>query len=266
MNRWQIKTLKLLVHTLGRLSDGIRIAREHGMVSGKMIDYVYRNRPSGRLLIGKVFDRIYLSNEGWEAVRIRKRHLEELLEWAIRRQLDAGGDVFILDIASGQAKYLQNVLMKFMAERVKAVCWDLDEQWLVEGHEAAAELGLRSILYDRADAFDPRAFARLPRWPSIVVASGFYDWIHDDERIQQSMALVSEAMPPGGCFLFTLQTGHADVRLANDIFRGFNGNALAIKIRSPAGVHDWARAAGFEIEQIRSDDWHYHTVTLARKR
>ena len=75
MNTLQIQMRKLLVHTLGRLSDGIRIAREHGMISGKMIDYVYRNEPSGRLWIGKLLDRAYLSNEGWRAVRVRKGHL-----------------------------------------------------------------------------------------------------------------------------------------------------------------------------------------------
>jgi len=266
MNTLQIQMLKLLVHTLGRLSEGIRIAREHGMISGKMIDYVYRNEPSGRLWIGKVLDRIYLSNEGWRAVRIRKGHLASLLVAAVRRRLDERGEALILDVASGQAKYLQETLMQFRREPVEAVCWDLDERWLEEGHASAAALGLRSMLYDRGDAFDPAAYRRLPRRPDIVVASGFYDWIHDDDSVQRSRALIAAALDRGGRFLFTLQTGHADVRLANDIFRGFDGAALAIKLRSPAVVNAWARRAGFDIEQIRSDPWGYHAVTLATRR
>ena len=236
------------------------------MISGKMIDYVYRNEPSGRLLIGKVLDRVYLSNEGWRAVRARKQHLEALLAEAIRRRLCERGEVLILDVASGQARYLQETLLKFRSRSVEAVCWDLDERWLEEGHASAAARGLRSMLYDRADAFDPAAYRRLPCRPDIVVASGFYDWIHDDDRVRESIALISAALAPGGRFLFTLQTGHADVRLANDIFRGLDGAALAIKLRSAASVHAWARRAAFDIEQVRSDPWGYHAVTLARKR
>jgi SAM-dependent methyltransferase len=266
MNTLQIRMLKLLVHTVGRLSEGIRIAREHGMISGKMIDYVYRNEPSGRWLIGKMLDRVYLSNEGWRAVRARKRHLEALLERAIRRRLAERGRVLILDVASGQARYLQETLLKFRSERVEAVCWDLDERWLEEGHESAAAQGLRSILYDRGDAFDPAAYRRLPRRPDVVVASGFYDWIHDDDRVRESLGLVSAALADRGAFVFTLQTGHADVRLANDIFRGLDGAALAIKLRSAATVHASARRAGFDIEQVCRDPWGYHAVTLATKR
>ena len=129
MNALEIKALKTLVHTLGRLSGGIRIARRDGLTSGRMLDYVYRNEPSGAPVVGRFLDRIYLSNKAWRAVRIRKRHLTELLEWAIRRQLEACGEAFILDVASGQARYLLDVLGKFLHRKVESLCWDLDERW-----------------------------------------------------------------------------------------------------------------------------------------
>lgn len=265
MNMLQVKAMKVLVHTLGRLSEGVRIARLHGFTSGKMVDYVYRNEPSGRLLVGKLLDRIYLSHKGWQAVRTRKLHLEELLEYAIRRQLDECRDVFILDVASGQAKYLQDTLMKFTDRKVEALCWDVNDKWLEEGQEAASDLGLRSILYDRGDALDASSFRRLPRRPHIVVASGFYEWIEEDDTIRESLEIIHGALRAGGYFLFTAMTGHVDLRMVNEVFTGWDGGRLRMKIRPAAAVHAWARRAGFAIKRTMSDDWNYHMVSVARK-
>lgn len=265
MNSLRIKLLKTFVHTVGRLSDGIRIACEDGFTSGRMVDYVYRNQPSGVGPLGKLLDRIYLSNKGWEAVRIRRLHLEQLLESVIRRQVNAFGDVFILDVASGQARYLREALARFVGEKVEALCWDVDNRWLEEGQEAAAKEGLGSILYDRGNALDAASFARLPRAPHIVVASGLYEWVEDDRLVQKSLKLVFDALPAGGCFLFTMQTGHVALEMTNEVFPGFGGGALRIRPRPAASVHDWARRAGFEIERTVADDWHYHAVTLACK-
>jgi SAM-dependent methyltransferase len=231
-----------------------------------MVDYVYRNRPSGRLLIGRLLDRIYLSHEAWQAVRIRKAHLTELLEQTIERQLDTFGEVLVLDVASGQAKYLQDVLVKFMGRRVEALCWDTDERWLEEGEQAAMDLGLRSLFYERGDALDARSFRRLPRRPHVAIASGFYDWIEQDERVRRSFRLLHDALLPGGRFVFTIQTGHAALEATNMLFAHYDGGPLRMRTRPAAAVHRWARCAGFEIECVRSDDRGYYAVSLAVKR
>jgi len=266
MNALQLGALKTLVHTIGRLSDGVRIACEHGLTSGKMIDYVYRNQPSGKLLVGRLLDRIYLSHEAWEAVRVRKRNLAELLEWAIRRQLADSGEVLLLDIAAAQARYVQDALAKFPQQKVEAVCWDLDKRWLREGRARAAERGLRNIHYKRGDALDARCYDRLGRRPNVVVASGFYDWMENDDTIKRSLEIVRGALDEGGWFLFTIQTGHANLQMVNEVFSGFDGEALRMSTRPRAVVHRWARQAGFEITRSKADRWGYYAVTLARKR
>lgn len=266
MNALQRVALKTLVRTVGRLSDGVRIAGEDGMTSGRMLDYVYRNRPSGRLWIGKLLDRMYLAHRAWEAVRIRRRHLAELLEGAIRAALRESGRVVVLDIAAGPAAYIQELLLKLPGEPIEATCWDLDERWLAEGRTRAAGRGLGGIRYERGDALDARSFRRLPRRPNVVVASGFYDWMAADRTVQRSMALVHDALAGGGRFVFTAQTGHADLAMVNSVFRGFDGEALRMKTRPLATVHDWARKTGFEIAHWRSDPWGYHAVSVARPR
>ena len=258
--------LKTLVHTLGRLSDGVTIARRHGFTSGKMLDYVYRNQPSGRGWIGRLLDRLYLSNCGWRAVRARRDHLVSLLQRAVRRQLDACGEVLILDIASGPAGYLHHALADWVDDDVRALCWDLEEQWLAEGRRTAAALGLGNIRYHRRDALDPQSYRRLRRRPNVVIASGFYDWMPHDETIRRSLALVHDALAPGGELIFTIQTGQVHVNTTNAIFNGFDGEPLNMTVRPAELVHGWARQAGFDIGQSEVDRWHYHTVTVARKR
>jgi len=266
MSTLQLTAWKALVRTVGRLSDGVRIAREHGLTSGTMLDYVYRNQPSGRLWVGRLLDGIYLGHPAWEAVRIRRRNLEGLLERAIRRQLADGGKILVLDVAAGPAGYVQDVLARLPGEPVEALCWDLDERWLAEGRRQAAARGLGNIRYEHGNALDVTCFLRLHRRPAVLVASGFYDWMENDRTIRRSMAIACRALADGGSFLFTTQTGHANLRMVNGTFRGFDGEPLRMTTRPLAAVHDWARQAGFDVLDSASDAWGYHAVTLAGRR
>ena len=54
MNTVQIRMLRTLVHTVGRLSDGVRLACDHGLSAGKTLDYVYRNEPAGVGPLGRL--------------------------------------------------------------------------------------------------------------------------------------------------------------------------------------------------------------------
>lgn len=266
MNTLQIKALRLLVQTIGTLSDGIRIAQTDGFTSGKMLDYVYRNKPSGRLGLGKLLDYVYLSHKGWEAVRVRRSNLEELLEWSVRRQLYTFGRAFVLDVAAGYGRYLLEILARLGQSRIEAVCWDKEERWLSGGRKIASAIGVGNVLYMPGDALDGRCYERLPWLPHVVVASGFYDWMEDDDCIKRSMRLVHRSLCRGGHFLFTAQTGHADLHMVNQIFTGFDGEALSMKVRPASTMLGWAEQQGFVIQRVRSDDQDYHMVVAAQKR
>ena len=85
MTRLRLRMLRLLVHTVGRLSDGINLACRDGMTAGTTLDYIYRNRPSGRSMVGRRLDRIYLSHKSWQAVRERMTLLCEVLAQSVRQ-------------------------------------------------------------------------------------------------------------------------------------------------------------------------------------
>ncbi len=101
---WALQRLNLKIG--GLLSDGIRLGQQTGFDSGSTLDYVYRNRPSGKGAIGKAIDRSYLEAIGWRGIRQRKLHIEELLRQAMADLAARGIPVRILDIAAGHGRYV----------------------------------------------------------------------------------------------------------------------------------------------------------------
>lgn len=122
--------IKWIVHSLGRFSDGIFLCLKEGLTSGKMLDYVYRNIPSGKTVLGRWIDRAFLNHPGWVAVRFRRHHLELLLSEALQEK---PGPLRLIDIASGPADYILSVLEKAGRSDIETVCQDLEVRWLEEG-------------------------------------------------------------------------------------------------------------------------------------
>jgi len=224
---------------------------------------VYRNEPAGVGPLGKLLDRIYLSNRAWQAIRIRRQQLERFLAQAIRDRLDDDGEAFILDVASGPAGYLRDTLAALDERRVEAICWDINDHVLLEGQTRACEAGLQNILFDSGDALDPACFSLLPWSPNVVISSGLYDWMASDDDVRWSMQLIHDALRPGGRLLFTVQSGHQSLPVANGVFGGFDGAPLRMKNRPAPQVHEWAKRIGFTIASAASDEWGCYTVTAA---
>ncbi len=250
--------VKLFFHTLGRLSNGIDLCIKEGLTSGKMLDYIYEKRASGKWIIGKWIDQMFLSHPGWEAVRIRRQNLEFLLKEAISTRQTP---LKLVDIASGPASYILSVIKK--EKQVEAICRDLDTRWLEEGARKAQSEGIKNVLFEKGDAFDRKAMISLK--PHIVVSSGFYDWINEDVQIQKSIEMIFEALPSNGAFILSIQTSHPNQALVQKIFTDFNHNPLKMTMRSVGDVSTWLKTTGFCVEKALSDPKGYYSVIKARK-
>src|SRR5215475_12188721 len=106
-------SVRTLLKTMGNLSDGIRLGNRYGFDSGVMLDYVYKNQAGGKLLIGKLMDRIYLNAVGWRGIRLRKELVIQLLKKVVAEQLMRKTRIRYVDLACGGAEYDIEVLKDF---------------------------------------------------------------------------------------------------------------------------------------------------------
>lgn len=259
------KALKTVVDTVGQTSDGLRLCSEYGFTSGKMLDYIYENKPSGKFFIGRYIDKIFIRHLGWEAIRTRKDNLSKALKSAIVSSLLDKKDVFIVDVASGPAKYILEVMQDYKNENVSAVCRDIDDRWLDEGKFKAKYLGLKNIDFIWGNAFDEDSFKELKKQPNIVVSSGFYDWITNDELVKKSFQIIYDNLPKGGYFVFTNQSGHVNLELVSKVFQDFNHKPLEMTVRNAELINSWAKEIGFNIVNTEQDKYGYYSITLAQK-
>jgi ubiquinone/menaquinone biosynthesis C-methylase UbiE len=248
---------KLLARFLGRLSDGISLCLKEGAASGKMIDYIYRNQPSGKGFLGRWIDKRFLNHPGWKAIRIRRQSLEKLLIEAVIERQEA---IRMIDIASGSAFYVLSVLKQTGKSDLQAVCQDLDPQRLEEGRAAAAASGLKNVIFHKGNALDADVIRNYN--PHIAISSGFYDGINDSVQIQDSIRSIYNALMPTGTFILTIQTDYPN--FVRSIFADFN-KPMKTTIRSADKMAQWLQSAGFLIEKTLRDSYGHCALFKARK-
>ena len=263
MSSLKLFFMKTAIRLIGSWSDGIRIAKTEGFTSGIMLDYIYKNRPSGRFFIGKMIDKAYLGHEGWHVIRQRKENLCAHLEQAIDLTLKSKNSVRICDVAAGPALYITEVLEKCKNHNVSAEIRDLDARWLEEAKKRADAKGL-PLTYRVANALEKSDFT-FDTIPDIFVASGFYDWFNDAELIKKSMRLIHESLPENGYFVFTNQTGHVALDMTNYLFQDFNHKPLEMVTWDAALIKSWVEKIGFTIVDVRQDEKGCYTNVLAYK-
>lgn len=251
---------RLFFKTIGRTSKGVRLCLDEGLTSGKTLDYIYENNPQGDLLIGKSIDSAFLNHEGWEAVRCRRKHLEYLLTTAVNDLRGQDRLISIVDIASGPASYIISVLERVGEKDVFVCCRDLDSRWLQEGKNKAKRKNITHISFEKGDAFDRNSLLNLYPKPNIIVSSGFYDWINEDQKVKESLGLVFESLEKGGYFILTIQTEHPNLEFVQEVFSDFNHDPLQMTMRSEETIKGWLEEAGFKVETTLKDSKGYYSV------
>jgi len=267
MNLQELKysILRFLIREYLNSSDGINIAFKEGLTSGVMLDYIYRNRPSGMFIIGEFIDRIFLSHPAWRSIRARKETLQRLLRKAITAQRQFGRKPVVLDVASGAARYLLDVLREDGMGDVEAGCRERDARSLEFGRRVAAKRGLSSVCFVCGDALCADSLARVRPTPNIIIASGFYDWIPEEEVVRKSMRLIYDLLPGGGFFLFTNLLKQTHLEMAQAVFPGLNGKPLQLFPRPAEMINSWVEAAGFTLLETSNESTGCYSFTLAQK-
>jgi len=264
MNKIGRMSNKLFYHTVGRLSTGIRMTLELGLTSGRVLDYIYENKPRGTTFLGRTLDKSYLEHVGWEAVRIRKDNVEAMLGEAIETARRNKKRVKIVDIACGYAAYLFSVLSKNDSRDLHIECYDIDKRWVKFGNAKAAELGMDAIRFSEGNMLDPATARTALKDADIVISSGFYDWIVEDETVQRSLEMIATIPPRGSMVVMTYQMAHPNLELVHYVFSDFRGRGLRMKMRDRDAMGVLLGKAGITVIKEQADEFGYYNTLLGR--
>ena len=249
------------------LSAGVKLGVETGFDSGSTLDYVYRNKPTGKGALGRMIDAHYLNSIGWRGIRQRKLNAEELLRAAMARLREEGREVRILDIAAGHGRYILEALQGVTPLPESILLRDYSDINVRDGGALIREKGLEGIAqFVKGDAFDRADLAALQPKPTLAVVSGLYELFSDNALIEGSLAGLAQAMEPGAYLVYTGQPWHPQLELiARALTSHRQGQAWVMRRRSQAEMDQLVQAAGFRKVTQRVDEWGIFSVSLAQK-
>jgi len=254
-----------LLASLGRLSEGICLGWRHGFDSGPMLDYVYRNEARGITSLGRLIDRYYLDAPGWQGIRVRGQLLRDAIIDTSRQLRASGQSVHIVDVATGQGRYMMDGLEILDDPRISAVCRDQDETGLEAAQAEALGRGLHRISFERGDAFDAVSLSRLRPRPDIVVVSGLYELFEDNALIRHSLQAIHGALKPDGYLIVTNQPWHPQLEFIARVLPNRDGRAWVMRPRHQVELVGLLRACGFSAGSPIHDDAGIFNVTVARR-
>jgi SAM-dependent methyltransferase len=234
-----------VIRLLGRYSEGLRLATEHGPKSGVVLEYAFDNTPKGSGPFGRLIDRTFLHLRAWGSARQRVQTTKELVSELLGRRRSVGLPTMILDVASGTGRYLRELAREYDGDDLVIACHDRDPRQVILGRQLIRADGLRHFTFSVGDATDHSSYLT-SRDPDIVLAIDLFPVLHRDEAVRTVMRLAFEHLAPGGRFLCTTLTR----RIAGPAYWDIDAFGKRPATRPPETIAVWLRAAGFvQIDQ-----------------
>ncbi len=229
-----------LVRLLGRYSEGFRLTAEHGARSVAVCEYAYRNLPQGSSAIGRLIDRQFLQMSAWDAMRQRWQSTREIVLGLISQRRGRGLPTMLLDIASGTAPYLREIVRQHGGEDLAVACHDRDPRQVMHGRDLLVSEGLHGISFSVGDATDHSSYLT-NRDPDIILAIDLFPWLAGDDEVRKTMQLSFDHLSKGGAFVCTTITKV----MAGPVQWEGVGARFNPALRSPDKIYDCLRHAGF---------------------
>jgi alpha-beta hydrolase superfamily lysophospholipase/phosphatidylglycerophosphate synthase len=277
---------RFAMQKFGHVSDAIATGLEHGFDSGHSLDHVYYNQPSGQNKFGQAVDKFYLSNIGWQGIRIRREHILELAREALAdiksgKQNQANHNSTesfqpkLLDIASGHGFYAFDLLTEF--ESLHAELRDYEQHNIQALQKKAEQLEIADrVLTCQKDAFDPASYSNMQKGSNnakglddkkfdIAIASGVFELFSDNTLPATALAGIYDRLKSGGYLLYTNQPWHPEQEFISKTLNNHRGSSWVMRCRSQAEMDQLVENAGFKKVAMRIDRFGIFTVSLAIK-
>ena len=267
---------RFAMQKFGHISDAIATGLEHGFDSGNSLDHVYYNQPSGKGAIGQAVDKFYLSNIGWQGIRIRREHILELAAQAlaeiqanngIANQSNQPQQFKLLDIASGHGFYAFDLLSEF--DNLQAELRDYDPHNIQALQAKAESLAMADrVLAYKKDAFDSASYQseQDDEKFDIAIASGVFELFSDNTLPATALSGIYASLKADGYLLYTNQPWHPEQEFISKTLNNHRGTDWVMRCRSQAEMDQLVDDAGFEKVAMRIDKFGIFTVSLAKKR
>jgi len=216
-----------------------------------------------------MFDAAYLDSIGWRGIRIRRRHLEEMLAEAFARLEATGRPVRLVDIAAGHGRYALTALagLGMNGNSATALLRDWSDLNVERGRALIAEMGLDGrVAFERGDAFDPASLAEIPADRTVGVVSGLFELFPANDGIRRALEGLAQAIEPGGYLLYTNQPWHPQLEfIARVLASHRDGQPWIMRRRTQGEMDELVSAAGFRKLGQKIDRWGIFSVSLAER-
>lgn len=257
------RLMRLVFGTLGRLSKGIALGHQAGFDSGRTLDYVYKNKPSGRLLFGWFMDRSYLNSPGWTGIRWRGQMLQKVLARVLAQACEKP---HLVDIACGGGRYVLQTLHDHPELKVTATLRDYQQPNLDTAKATAEQLGITDrVTLMQADAFDRSSLANLDPKPAVAIVSGLYELFNANAPVLESLRGLADALPIGSRLVYTNQPWHPQLKFIAHVLTNREGQPWIMRRRTQEEMDDLVREAGFIKESQEIDPAGIFTISVARR-
>lgn len=252
-----------MMKKIGRLSDGIRIGLETGFDSGLSLDHVYKNRPSGQNVLGRIIDYFYLQAIGWRGIRQRKINIAKSLEAAFQTLRSQGRPIRVMDIAAGPGRYLIEKAAQYPDIQVEIR--DNTVANLTEGRRMAELLGLKNVQFYQHDAFQPASYAHSIK-PNIIIVSGLFELFPNNQMLINALRGINHCAEENALIIYTGQPWHPQLELIAHTLNNRDQEKWIMRRRSQAELDEIFRSAGFEKKNMEIDEFGIFTVSLAQRK
>ena len=261
-NNLNFKFQKWSLSKIGKISDGMAIGLEHGFDSGASLDYVYHNKPKGKLGFGTMMDKNYLEAIGWRGIRIRKQHLLQLLEKNIEQLKKAGRSIKILDVAGGTGNYLFDI--KDTYPEAEIVINEFVKENIDIGQKVIDTKGYKNVRFTNFDCFDPETYKKINFEPTIIIVSGILELFGDNEMASKALAGIQSVAEKNAHVVYTGQPWHPQLKMIAYVLNSHQKKNWVMRRRSQKELDRLMAYNGIYKETMLIDDFGIFTVSSAK--
>jgi len=261
---WYYGLMNLSLKTIGKLSKGIQIGFQYGFDSGVMLEYIYKNQPSGITPLGMLIDWFYLNSQGWCGIRERSQLIKTTLRRVLQSYQQQNVPCHLLDVACGGGRYDLEVLQEFEVGAIAATLRDYKLENVSKASQLATQLGVTAQI-EQADAFNDQDLDRVQSRPNVIIVSGLHEILPNDHLIKHHFQQLYRILDKSGTLIFTIQPQHPQLEMIARTLPAHTGLPWVMRVRSWDLIRQWAEAAGFENFQVKMEPNGIFGVVTAEK-